>query len=240
MNRTRSTDDPADGPANERDMLRLLRDRSLPPARLERIARNPRWKGNRAVRKALASHPHTPLSLARAQLDTLSWKDLSEVAVSGAAHPWVRRQSEGRLGHRIDDLALGETVALARFAPRALIPALARRGDDLVSRALLGNPAVAENDVLALAGAAGSSPALLETIAQHPDWNRSMHVRDALLANPRTPTAIALNMLAALPGPDLQRVAGNAKVPTIVRIAAERRLEARPTSHTTDSERASG
>lgn len=211
----------------EQEMLLLLRNRMASPELLARIAQEGRWVRYYQIKKALVRHPRTPLALSRGLAMHLFWKDLSEISIDTAAHPVIRRQGENLLKGRLEELTQGERIALARRASRGLIPMLAASADGPVLRALLGNPRLIEAEAAGIAASPTAPADLLSHLSGHPTWGRRRSVRLAVAGNARTPAAAALRVVSSLAPGDLRRLAGDDKVPRIVRVAADRRL-ARP------------
>lgn len=217
---------PDELPATREQLLLALRDPEATPALLARVARDPQWARFSAVRLAIVVHRHTPLAVARNLVPHLHWRELAEAGSDARVHPLVRRAAERYLTMRLGEIAVGERVSLARRASRALITALLDSSEDAVVRSLLGNPRLVEADVLRIAASPKAPAAALADLAAHWKWGGRRAVRLALVANPRTPVAGALRTVATLDSRDLQRLSRDGRVPAIVRIAAQRRLEA--------------
>jgi hypothetical protein len=215
-----------DNPAlTHRELLLLLRNRNAVPALLSRIARDRSWTRFYEVKKAIVAHPKCPLIASRTLVQHLFWKDLVEVAVNVKAHPVIRRRSEELLRARVDELAVGERVALATRATRGLIPCLLESAESRVLSRLLSNPRLVEGDVVRIASGQRAPAPVLAQIAAHHRWGGRRDVRLAVLRNGRTPLQAALGLVAKLDQRDLQRLSKDGKVRRIVRIRAERQLE---------------
>ncbi len=202
----------------------LLRNRSLPPAALARIAREREWTRLREVKRGLVRHPNTPAVIARNLAPLLYDRELGEIAEDVRVRPSVRRRAEEILKLRIEEMALGERISLARRPSRALIAALVDGTDAGVLRALLGNPRLVEADAVRIASGAGTPPEVLRLLAEHAAWGNRRSVRMALLSNRRTPVPTALRLLRDASRLDLSRLAADGDAPRIVRIGAERLL----------------
>jgi hypothetical protein len=211
----------------DEEMPLLLRNRRASATLLTRIGRDRRWTRNSEVRRLLVQHPQVPMGLARTLLSHLFWKDLLEVSVNLRVHPVIRRQAERMLQVRVEDLALGEKITLARRAPRAVIASLIHSDDPRLLRAVLGNVTLIEQDAVTIAKAGRTGDDVLAHVAAHPRWGVRRAVRQALIRNPRTPVPVALRMIGGLTRRDLQELIRDAEVPKIVRVGAERRLEGR-------------
>ena len=203
----------------------LLRNRGAPADLLREVAANRRWTRAYDVKKGLALHPRTPAVVARGLLDHLYWRELSAVAADTKIHPTVRRRAEELLRVRLDQLTVGERIALARRSSRGLVSALRERGEPRVLEALLGNPRLVEGDAVCIARAEGVPSEVLARLAEHPAWGCRQAVRRALLKNPRTPVHASMRLLKSLPRQELQKVRRDQEVPKVVRVAAERSLD---------------
>jgi hypothetical protein len=208
-----------------RELLLLLRNRQAQPETLHRVADDREWMRNQEIRRAVALHPRTPLIVARRLVPQLYWKELAELVLSSQVNPVVRRQAETRLIAKVEKLAEGERVALARRASRAVIGALLESDSRRELLGLFGNPRMIETDAVRIASRASAPPDALALLAGHERWGRRRQVRLALLANPRTPVPVALRMLRGLSVHDLRRVLDDEAVPRIVRVGAERFLK---------------
>jgi hypothetical protein len=206
------------------EMLLLLRNRGCPARLLEAIGRDPGWMRSHRVKSALVLHPRTPLLLGRNLVHQLFWKDLLNVSAAPHVSPVLRRQAETYLRDRIESMALGERIALARRAGRGLIGVLCRAVESPVLRALLGNPILVEADAIRVASNPGAPPDLLAHLARHPKWGRRRGVLLALGRNRRTPIPTALGILRESGVNDLRRLCRDPGLPAIVRVAAERKL----------------
>jgi len=215
-------DDPA---LDEAGVLRMLLDRRLSPARLSRIGRDARWGRSAAVRLRLARHPRAPLALVRDLLPGLGGKDLLDITNRTRLHPAVRQRAETLLRERWERLTRGERCSLARSAGRGLMGTVLAERDPRVLAALLENPRLEELEALKLASDPTVPAVTLDRLARGGRWAGKMAIRSALLANPSTPTAVALRLLERLDAASLRRVVEDAKFRKVVRVAAERRWD---------------
>jgi hypothetical protein len=206
------------------EMHLLLRNRHATPAVLARVGRDPRWIRRREVRRGLVLHPATPLSVSRNLVPHLSWSDLAEACGNPRLAPVLRRRAEDVLRSRLEEITLGERVALAHRASRGLIATLVEDGESRVLEGLLGNARLVESDVVRIAGSSAATAALLAALAVHPEWGKRRKVRLAVLRNPRTPVPAALSLLRRLHARDLRPLADAPGFPRIVRVGAEREL----------------
>ncbi len=216
---------PALGPD---EMILLLRNRAAGASLLARIGGERKWSRLRKIQRALVRHPHTPVAVAQGLAAHLFWNDLAEIAEDLRVPPAVRHRAEELLKGKVERLALGEKIALARKASRPAIAVLRDSTDAAVLRALLRNPRLVEADATRIASGTAAPAVLLQSLAEDASWGIRRPVRLALLKNPRTPVASALVLVRTLSRQDLSLLAGDADVPEIVRVEAGRRLENNP------------
>ncbi|MGH9750727.1 MAG: hypothetical protein ACRD5D_03125 [Candidatus Polarisedimenticolia bacterium] len=206
-----------------------LRNPQVRAAWIQRVARDPRWLKAYEVKAAMVLHPATPRTLAMNLVGFLWWRDLVRVSEQPLLAPPLRRAAERLLGTRLPEMALGEKVTLARLAGRGIIAALRREGTPLVVRALLQNPRLIEEDVLAITASQRSAGEVLRAIAEEPRWSTRPPVQKAIARHPETPKAVALRMVQSLGTAALKELLRTPKVPRLVKAAAERIIEARQT-----------
>lgn len=123
---------------------------------------------------------------------------------------------------------LGARISMARRPAPRLIERLMADPDHRVIAALLRNPRLTEQEVVALAASRRASARALEAIAGDARWARRYGVALALVNNPRTPTRIALALLPGLLRQDLVEVAEMGRLRPEVRDRARSLLDLRP------------
>jgi hypothetical protein len=105
---------------------------------------------------------------------------------------------------------VGYRISLARRAMSGALERLLLDPDPRVVRVLLGNPRLAEADVLKLASSRRANSEVLETVAQDDRWVVRYRVKVALVNNPGTPTRVVLGLLPYLMRQDLRDVSVSA------------------------------
>jgi len=208
------------------ELALLLRNRAATAELVTRIARNPSWMRPRVVKLALVANPKTPQILARRFLPHLYWRDLAELAVNLRVSPILRRESEKLLRTRLPELSLGEKVALARRGSRGVVEMLREEPDALVLQAVAGNPRATEADLLWLLSRPDVATSFLGWVADRSSWGSRRSVRLALVRHARTPAAAALRLTRSLSRRDVADLRRDIHAPRLVRVAAERLLEA--------------
>jgi len=204
-----------------------LKNRNVGAPFIQRIARNGSWLKVYEVKAALVLHAKTPRAIATNLVRFLWWRDLVRVADHAVLAPPLRRIAEMILAIRLQEMALGEKIALARIAPRGVVGVLRRDESPLVIRALLTNPRLTEEDALAIASAPGTPGPVLQALAQDARFASRPAVQKAVVQNRDTPAATALRIVQTLSTRALKELSQAPHVPQIVRVAALRLLEAR-------------
>jgi hypothetical protein len=118
------------------------------------------------------------------------------------------------------ELSLGYRRALARTLSPAALDRLAADADAGIVRELLRNPRLTEKEVMRLATRRPARQDVLEIIAASRFGQRPT-VKTALARNPYCPPALALRLLAHLPGKALREMADDGTLlPEIQRLAS--------------------
>jgi len=231
--------DPMIGELDAKGLLDLVRNRQLEELEVLQVLRSPycsaqvaeeiasdrRLLDGHAVRERLAGFPGFNFSRAMDFLGTLPWTSLIALAQAPKTPPVVRRQAEQRILTQFITMALGEKVALARRAHRAIFGALITTGEGSVLSALLNNPRLVENDILIMLNTSEPPPEFFAALARHHKWGQYFQVRRALVECPNTPYPLALSILVQLPLAELKRALGRPDLPENIRNAAGSLLE---------------
>jgi hypothetical protein len=212
----------------------LLRNPNASGAVLENIVAQPRFSRRPEVRRALVLHRRTPLPVAVGLLAELPWLDLAELSKTPAIHPELRRRADRQILARLPAMAVGERISLARLATERIVEKLAGDPTAEVGRAVAGNPRLTEVLLLRLLGQSEVAPGFLAAIASHPRWGARIAIGEAVVRHPRTPISAALTITRRIGPTDLRRIVNDVKVPKIVRIAAERRIESHGSTRPSD------
>jgi hypothetical protein len=206
-------------------VLKVLRSPYCTVQVAEEIASDRRLLGGHAVRERLAGFPGFNFSRAMDFLGTLPWTSLVALAQAPKTPPVVRRQAERRILTQFSTMALGEKIALARRAHRAIFGPLITTGDGQVLSALLNNPRLVENDILVMLSTTEPPPEFFSALARHNKWGQYFQVRRALVECPHTPYPLALSILVQLPTTDLKRAFAVPELPENIRSAINALLE---------------
>ena len=123
-------------------------------------------------------------------------------------------------------LSLGERRALARQPTRAMLDKLMRDPHPAVTRILLSNPRITEEDVVTMAARRPAAPESSVEIARA--WAHHARVRMAIVFNPGSPPGVSVPLLVLLVRPELAQVMRAVDLPPVVRATAHELYELRP------------
>src|SRR5581483_8900844 len=150
--------------------LSLLKRGDLPTGVLEELAKNSAAMQSHRVRTRVACHAKTPRHIAIALVRQLYTFELMEVALAPAVLPEIAMAAEQAILMRLEKIACGERVTLARRSSGRLAASLLLDPDPRVLDAALNNPHVTEDVVTKAVLSAKSSAALLELVCHHSKW----------------------------------------------------------------------
>jgi hypothetical protein len=101
---------------------------------------------------------------------------------------------------------------------------LIRDPNKIVAVAVLSSPKISEAEVEAIAKMTSVSDEILRIIGNTRAWVKSYRVVSALTRNPKTPQALAMNLLSRLQEKDVKMLVSDRNVPDSLRMAARRKL----------------
>jgi len=208
------------GTLDDFQILDVLRSPFCTSQIAELVASNREHLGTQAIRERLAGFPGLSNAQAMNLLGSLSWAGLIAVAQTPKTPALVRRQAERKLIFQVPSMSLGEKIAMARRAHRAIFPALIAGCDDQILTALLDNPRLVENDLVVLINTGNPPVEFILVVARHHRWGKSYGVRKAIVESPLSPLPLALSVLVQLPKSDQKRIAERDNIPERVRSAA--------------------
>jgi hypothetical protein len=217
-----------DNPALRPELLLIaLKNRAVTTSLIQSICRRAAWLKLYDIKAALAMHAKTPRPVAMNLVQFLWWRDLARVADHAVLSPPLRRAAERLLSIRVQEMAVGEKVSLARIATRGVISVLRKQEDPMVIRALLQNPRLLEEDALAIAVASGTPGTVLKALAEDSRFSSRPALQKAIVQNRETPPSTALRIVQSLSTRVLKELARAPQVGQLVRVAAMRLIEAR-------------
>src|SRR5580698_7904028 len=204
-------------PLSEDLVLALLERRDLPPETLEQLGQNPAALKSRKVCFALAAHPRTPRHLALRLLRHFYTADLMQFGLRPAVAADLKHYAAEQLVTRLPSVTLGERLMLARRASETVAAALLLDKEARVSRTALDNARLTEAAVTKALARRKAGASFVEAVCHHPKWSVRREIRLALLRNPHTPLARALEFARRLPPPLLRDILHTSHLPEKIR-----------------------
>jgi hypothetical protein len=122
----------------------------------------------------------------------------------------------------LSTLSIMERMKLAMKGTKGQRAQLIRDSNKLVAAAVLSSPKLTESEVEAFAKMANVSEETLRTIAMNRSWAKNYGVIAGLTRNPKTPVAIAMQMVHRLNDRDLKSLMTDRNVQEVVRQTARR------------------
>lgn len=188
----------------EEHLLTLLHRKDLPRELLEAIAKNDELIQSQRVKAALVANPHTPRLVAMKLLKFLYLFDLVQVTLAPAVPTEIKRLAEDQILARLEQLPLGQQIALARRGSARVAAELLRLGQEPVIPAALDNAFLTEAELLGVLRRDDLPALVVERIARHPKWSLRYDVRLQVVRHPLTPLAVALGFLPEIKAADLR------------------------------------
>lgn len=134
-------------------------------------------------------------------------------------------EEEGNVStaERLAMMSVLEKMKAAMRGTREERAILVRDPNRLVAAAVLSSPKLTGQEVEAIAKMANVGEEVLRVIGTNRNWTKSYGVVAGLVRNPKTPVAIALNLLQRVHDRDVKLLALDRNIPEPVRMAARKR-----------------
>jgi len=199
------------------EVRQVLRNSYVTSQIIEMLLTQRRVLSFHEVRGDLVRHPSTPEVHALRFVAGLFWKDLVEIGTDLRVRPRVRRAADRHLVNRLQGLAVGERIVIARRAGPSIIPQLRSDPEHRVISALLENPRLTEGSLMAVVASESANPKALAVVARHRKWGSRYTIRVALCRNMRAPAQVSIKILPSLKKIDLAAIERDRKLPASVR-----------------------
>ena len=216
-----------DGSLTEDQALALLKDADLSANQIEQISKNSTAMKSRKVRLVLAAHPHAPRRIALRLIRELYTFDLMQFARMPAAAADLKRIADELLISRLSSITLGERISLARRSSATVAAVLLLDKEPGVWQPALENPRITEAAIIKALQRPGATGAFVEAVCHHSKWSLRHEVRIALLRNPHTPLARAIEFARRLPPPLLRDVLHASRLPEKIKDYLRKELRGR-------------
>jgi hypothetical protein len=208
--------------------LALLSRRDLPGEVIEDLSRNSAVMKYRKVTNAIVAHPKTPRHVSVPIIRRLFTFELMHVALTPVVAADIKKAAEEALVLRLDSVAAGERLTLAKRASGRVAAALLLDPERRIIEAALANPQMTESWIVRSLTKEDASGALVELVGNHPKWSLRRDIRLALLRNDKISMAKAIFFAQSLPSMALRDVLHHSQLSPNVREYLLRVLEERP------------
>ena len=125
---------------------------------------------------------------------------------------------------KIASLTVAQRMSLAMKGSREERSILIRDPNKLVSTAVLSSPKMTESEIESIAKMANVSEEILRILGNNRAWVKNYNVMLALVRNPKSPVAMAMNFLPRLNDKDLRQLSANRNVAEILRVTARKKV----------------
>ena len=154
--------------------------------------------------------------------------DLDEPLIDTSASPSEPPRSEDdsrrSVVHGISQMSFTDRLKAAIKGTREVRAVLIRDTNKMVAAAVLSCPKLTESEVETFARMANVGEDVLRVIGGNRAWTRHYGVVVGLTRNPKTPVAVALNLIPRLNARDLLTLSVDRNVPEAVRKGARKKL----------------
>jgi hypothetical protein len=194
--------------------LALLQRADAQAVAIEELTKNSAAMSSRKVKLAVVKHPRTPRHISLPVLRQLFTFDLMNVALVPTVSPDIKNAAEDVLINRIESIAIGERMALARRASGKVARALLDDKDIGVMNTALDNSRLTEALLIKAVSRGSATAQLVDSACHHTKWSRRRDVRIALLRSGKTPLACALAFARTLPASTVKEVLHGSRLPS--------------------------
>jgi hypothetical protein len=167
---------------------------------------------------ALICHPRTPRFVSLPASRSLHTFELLNVALQPGVPVDIKMAVEQSIMERLENMSLGERIALAKRGSTRIAERLLRDPEKTVIELALANPFLTEASIVrTLMFGEAADPGFVSLVACHPKWSLRTDVRAALLRNPKTPMTIALEIVHSIPADVARDALFNSNLPASVK-----------------------
>jgi len=209
--------------------LAMFRRRDLPAAAIEALTRNHLVMKHRQVLVQVAQHQRTPRRVSLPMLRRLFAFELMQVALTPSVAADVKLVADEMLIGKLEKLALGERITLARQASAPVAGALLLHAERTVIEAGLQNPRMTEASIVKSLAKPDVPEILVSMLIEHPKWSLRREILVAILRRPEASEASVLEIASRLPRPALHELMQQLRLPPgreeLLRTAMIRRSE---------------
>ena len=142
----------------------------------------------------------------------------------GLADDEAEQKRKASVTQKIASLSVAQRMSLAMKGSREERAILIRDPNKLVSTAVLSSPKITESEIESIAKMANVSDEILRIVGNNRGWVKNYNVMLALVRNPKSPVALAMNLMSRLNDKDLRQLSTNRNVAEILRVTARKKV----------------
>jgi len=214
-------------------MEALKKNRLLSKATIERIEFGMAEEDEKLVSaqaEAAGEHKETPQGTSSTE-EGMSEEDKEElaadVAKKFAADMKKDKGVEKNIFKLVSTLSVSQKVKLAMAGNKAARELLVKESNKMVSRSVLKNPRITEDEVKKLVITKGTAEDLLREIARNKEWLENYTIKFGVVTNTKTPIAVSMKMIESLNDADVLKISKSKNVSTALASAARRKIESK-------------
>jgi hypothetical protein len=181
----------------------------------------------RKVIVALVAHPRTPRYVSLPITRRLFTFELLKVAVHPPVPADVKMIAEDAIINRLETISGGERLTLAKQGTTRIAAALLLDSEERVMLAALDNGRLTEPNIVTALMRDEVPEQLVHAVGSHSKWSLRNEVQIALLRNPHTPLARAIQLAGTLSIKALREVLANSRLDEQVKTYLLQELERR-------------
>jgi hypothetical protein len=149
---------------------------------------------------------------------------LIDTSESALESPSAEDDPRRSVVHGISQMSFTDRLKAAIKGTREMRAVLIRDTNKMVAAAVLSCPKLSESEIETFARMANVGEDVLRVIGSNRAWTRHYGVVVGLTRNPKTPVAVALNLIPRLNARDLLTLSVDRNVPEAVRLGARKKL----------------
>lgn len=152
------------------------------------------------------------------EAEDFNWNLLQEAGGGGQEEKEEKRSLERIIG----DMAVGKKIKLAYLGNSSARRILIRDRNKIVAGAVVKSGRMNEREVENAAGNRNLDTEVIRVMTRNRDYMRKYQVKKALINNPKTPVPVATTLLKFMQFKDLQELAKNKNVSSVIQTQAKR------------------
>jgi hypothetical protein len=126
------------------------------------------------------------------------------------------------LYQRIQKMTVSQKIKLALLGNKEARAILLRDSNRVVIESVIKSPRITDGEVIGITNSRSISEDIIRMVASNREWQKNYGIRQALVANPKTPVPIAIKLLETMSKQDLKRLSNSKNISSVVATTAKR------------------